>query len=76
MSTRVLVRRSMFPEDSAQYHAQILDHGPLRSSMYKGLKDLYNYARFIDRRGSMRLMTAIRVKDFPCCQLRVHGAVH
>ena len=45
-------RRSVFPEDSIQYHAQILDHGSLRSSMYKGLKDLYNYARF-------------RVKEFP-----------
>ena len=37
--------RSMFPEDSKQYHAQILDHGPLRSSMYKGQKDLYNLCK-------------------------------
>lgn len=37
--------RSMFPEDSKQYHAQILDHGPLRSSMYKGQKDLYNSSK-------------------------------
>ena len=55
--------RSMFPEDSIQYHAQILDHGPLRSSMYKGPKDLYNLCK-------------ISCKGISCCQLRVHGAVH
>ena len=53
----------MITRESTQYHAQILDHGPLRSSMYKGQKDLYNYARFIDGFESSRLKYAIRVKE-------------
>ena len=52
--------RSMFPEDSIQYHAQILDHGPLRSSMYKGQKDLYNLCKISCKGIAMLPVTGTR----------------
>ena len=52
--------RSMFPEDSIQYHAQILDHGPLRSSVYKGQKDLYNLCKISCKGIAMLPITGTR----------------
>ena len=56
----VVVLSTVSPEKSTQYHAQILDHGPLRSSMYKGQKDLYNLGKISCKGIAMLPVTGTR----------------
>ena len=56
----VVVLSTVPPKKSTQYHAQILDHGPLRSSMYKGQKDLYNLCKISCKGITMLPVTGTR----------------